>query len=100
MTLIFSRYLPRGDAEEGHPHSEDKHARRNGETSAAGPRGVIRERQGSAPVTPDSWFRREKSLTEGGFYSIIIKYTKLSTVSFYLAKSRRMCKNFYTLYES
>lgn len=30
---------PRGDAEEGHPHSEDKLGRRNGDTSAAGPRG-------------------------------------------------------------
>ena len=37
----LSRCLPRGDAEEGHPRSEDKLARRNGETSAAGPRGVM-----------------------------------------------------------
>jgi len=30
---------PRGDTEEGPPRSEDKLARRNGETSVAGPRG-------------------------------------------------------------
>ena len=38
---IYSCRLPRGDAEEGHPRSEDKLARRNGETSAGGPRGVM-----------------------------------------------------------
>ncbi len=49
------RYLPRGDAEDGHPHSKGKLARRNGDTSAAGPRGVIRDKQDKAGLKLDKY---------------------------------------------
>lgn len=44
-------------------------------------------------------FRREKSLTEDGFYPIMIQCVKSSILSFDLAKSRRIYKDF-TLYVS